>query len=451
MGDDAKGADVEILWSAWTTQLLFLIALAALACLVNRLRVLTAPLLCIVGSVVVSPSLCAELFGRHWLVPVICFFTGSALCFVAFSDGETLDRALTVQEFQSDYDMRELVQCMNQSLSSDSLLMADMTMTAKTRLISPNVHVGNHPQYESKTSRHKNRIYYRTFTCASPETVHSLLVQYNVTHVLLNANACKARIGKLDAFHDKPDQCGKVDAARLQQRSFCWGGWLSSSPGLFELAFRNPIYTILRVGNATKGSARKGRATKDFVDPSTWRPWLAGLKGRAAARAIARSAADWPKKYGGWDVAELMQSRAEELSPKDPIVILQRGQMQALQGDKTAAYKTMSRAAKAAAETKALYRVYQAWKSMLGDQQDIPRVKKLAKALKPQLEASRNAFDLCDLAAWMKEWGEPALASELWKGAKNASRYDECVREEWAKFEGRPLTQMEIRRAFLGL
>lgn len=146
-----------------------------------------------------------------------------------------------------------------------------------------------------------------------------------------------------------------------------------------------------------------------------------------------------------------MLSHAEDLSAKDPIVIVQRGEMQALRGDKAAAFKSMSRAAKAAGDTKALYRVYLAWKNMLSERQDLETLKRLVKLLRPQFEASRNAWDLCDLATWLKEWGDRSLSSELWKAAKNASRYDECVREDCEHWEGRALTRTETRRAFLGL
>merc|ERR1712107_414567 len=69
----------------------------------------------------------------------------------------------------------------NRTLTDRALVMADMTMAAKFRMISPTIKVANHPQYESVTSRKRNRDYYRTFTCATPSKVHQVLSQYGVT------------------------------------------------------------------------------------------------------------------------------------------------------------------------------------------------------------------------------------------------------------------------------
>uniref|UniRef100_A0A7S0FKZ6 Uncharacterized protein n=1 Tax=Pyrodinium bahamense TaxID=73915 RepID=A0A7S0FKZ6_9DINO len=329
-------------------------------------------------------------------------------------------------------------------------------MAAKFRMISPTVKVGNHPQYESITSRQRNRAYYRTFTCASPQTVHEVLSQYGVTHILLNANACRARIGKLDAFHDAADHCGKASIAELRGRTFCWAGFLAQPPGLFELAFRNAVYTVLQLGNAPAG-ARSGKRppTKDITSVSTWRPWLAGLKDASAARGLARAAARWPRAYGGMDVAEAMQRRAEELAPEDPIVVLERGELQLHTGDARKAHESMAKAASLAkkASLEDLHLVYTVWKEVLIKQRGNARetVKKLARSLRGHLEASFNAFDLCDLAGWLQDLGERSLASELWAAAKNISRYDQCVREDWARWEGKELTKSDLWKAFLRL
>merc|ERR1712087_382012 len=143
--------------------------------------------------------------------------------------------------------------------------------------------------------------------------------------VLLNTNACRARMGKLDAFHEDPDKCGKVSQEVLRKKTFCWGGFLADSSSQFELVFRNPIYTVLRL---TGAAASQGRSRKvDFDSSSTWNHWLEGVQGQSAARALARAAGRWPKSYGGFDVAQVMQAKAEKLAPQDPIVLLQRGEL----------------------------------------------------------------------------------------------------------------------------
>jgi len=454
-------ADSQAYWSAWIAELLFLIALIMLAALVNRLRVLAAPILCLVGSLAASPRLWGEALCHRWPLTLLAHILGLVLLAAPPQLSGAVERMRQVGEMQVDNDMYELVQWANQSLPAGTLFMADMTMAAKFRMISPGVRVGNHPQYESLTSRQRNRAYYRTFTCASPVRVHEVLSQYGVTHVLLNANACRARIGKLDPFHEDADKCGQVPAAKLRQKTFCWAGFLSAPPGLFDLAFRNAVYTVLRLGNASDSRGKRSQA-KDIASVSTWRPWLAGLKDGLAARGLAHAAARWPQTFGGFDVAEAMQRRAEELAPEDPLVVLQRGELQLLAKDARAAHESMARAAKLAgkeardrgtASLEDLYRVYSVWKELLIKQRDGARehVRRLAKSLRGHLEAAHNAFDLCDLAGWLHDLGDKSLARELWVAAKGASRYDQCVREDWARWEGQEPSQKDLWRAFLRL
>jgi len=460
--DLTSDQEYAICWGSWATETLFVAALVILACLVNRLRVLAAPVLCILGSMVASPLLWAEVVyrgrGSSWLAH------GLALPLLAmpFYGTGILERPLKVQDFSADPDMRELVIWANNTLSEDTLLMADMTLSAKLRLISPKIRVGNHPQYESATSRQRNRDYYRTFSCAPPQSVHEVLSHYGVTHVLLNANACRSRMGKLDPFHDEADHCGNAPKQTLQVQgmTFCWGGFLSQGPGLFELAFRNPIYTVLRLsrpGMATSASGsgeRPSRSITNIASTAVWRPWLVGLRGRAVARAIARAASDWPKKYGGFEVAELMQKKAEALLPGDAIVSLQRAQLHMSRGDEQAAHKGMLHAAEAAqvaGKPKVLFQVFLRWKKLLSQHGSLSMVKHIAKYLQPFLVATRDAWELCDLSSWIAEMGDQSYAAELWEAAKNASLYDGCVREDWSRWEGRALTTVDTWKLFLGI
>merc|ERR1712216_359051 len=101
---------LHIPWASWVAQFLFLIALALLALLVNRLRVITAPFLCVLGAMVASPLLWKEAFGRHWFFHLVSCVVGAGFMVLPFYGTEVIDRALHVREFQADYDMRELVQ-----------------------------------------------------------------------------------------------------------------------------------------------------------------------------------------------------------------------------------------------------------------------------------------------------------------------------------------------------
>merc|ERR1711920_879771 len=98
-----------------------------------------------------------------------------------------------------------------------------------------------------------------------------------------------------DDFHETEDKCGTLSQDAIKKKTFCWAGFLSDSSGLFELAFRNPIYTVLKIRKSgSKASAAKS-AGVDMSSVSTWRPWLESVKGRGAARALSRAAARWPK------------------------------------------------------------------------------------------------------------------------------------------------------------
>jgi len=457
----AAAAEERAPWSAWVAQLLFLVALLLLAGLVNRLRVVAAPALCIVGSLAASPLLWAEAAGRGRATWSLAHALGVALVVAPPHFSGAAYRVLEVGEMLVDEDMYELVRWVNESLPAGALFAADMTMAAKFRMISPTVRVANHPQYESVTSRQRNRAYYRTFTCASPGRVHKVLSRYGVTHVLLNANACRARMGKLDAFVHSADQCGQLPNAELQQKTFCWGGFLSQQPGVFEMVFRNPIYTVLRLGDPTAGRG-SARSATGMASSSTWRPWLAGTGDFLAARALARAAASWPQKYGGFEVAEVMLDRANELAGDDPIVVLQRGKLQTLRGDEKGAYDSMAEAAKRAGKAarssgasrpEDMFQVYHAWKKALmnrGAKRGLATLQRLARSLRPHLERTSDAFNLCDLAGWLKDWGDMAQGAEFWAAAKAVSLYDSCVREDWASWEGRELTTKDTWRAFLG-
>ncbi|CAE8622426.1 unnamed protein product [Polarella glacialis] len=465
--------------SAWLVQVLFLSALLLLAGLVSRLRVLAAPALCLVGSLSASPDLWAAALGvgarRSWAALLLGNSLGLVLLCTPFMSGfripgpsSPVQRAQQVGEVAADLDMRELVEWANESLPSGSLVMADMTLAAKLRMISPTISVGNHPQYESQTSRQRNRDYYRTFTCAAPSTVHEVLSKYGVTHVLLNANACRARMGKLDAFHERQDRCGQLSQAELQQRTFCWGGFLTSPPesdgnALFELAFRNPVYTVLRLGpsRATWASEKKRRRrgpSAQWTAAASWRDWLKGLRGLKAARGLARAGATWPKRHGGsseaLEVAEAFLQAAERLAPGDPMVDLQRAEMQQMSGDAKHAFDGMLDAAQRAEglDPAALNQVFQALKRPLneqGPQASLARLKKLVAALVPHWEATHNAFELCDVASWLKDWGDQKLSRKLWAAAKRIDGYDACVREDWSKWEGKEMLSHETWRAFL--
>merc|ERR1712099_81422 len=92
------------------------------------------------------------------------------------------------------------------------------------------------------------------------------------------------------------------------------------------------------------------------------------------------------------------------------------------------------------AEPEDLHSIYMVWKDILmkqGKGSSLARVKRLAKSLRAHYEATYNAFDLCDIAGWLHDWGEKPYAAGLWEAAKNVSKYDQCVREDWAKWEGR--------------
>ncbi|CAJ1382705.1 unnamed protein product [Effrenium voratum] len=147
-------------------QIFFTLALCLVALLVSRLRVLAAPALCLAASLCASPDLLGGL-GR----PGVVLAHGIGLLLLSPLQGGVVSRAQQVSAIQDDLDMRELVEWANATLGREVILLADMTMAAKLRMISPHLRVGNHPQYESLTSRQRNRDYYRTFSCASPARV----------------------------------------------------------------------------------------------------------------------------------------------------------------------------------------------------------------------------------------------------------------------------------------
>eukprot|EP00929_Paragymnodinium_shiwhaense_P094873 TRINITY_DN55705_c0_g1_i1.p1 TRINITY_DN55705_c0_g1~~TRINITY_DN55705_c0_g1_i1.p1 ORF type:complete len:909 (-),score=199.11 TRINITY_DN55705_c0_g1_i1:41-2767(-) len=443
-------------WAAWAVQLLFAVALVLLACLVNRLRVLAAPALAIVASLAGSPELWREAIVRWRGIAAVAHLASLALVVWPLYYSETIDRAVQVGQFNWDKDMRELVDWANETMPSGSFFMADMTMAAKFRLINPQISVVNHPQYESKTSRKRNRDYYITFTCASPEKVHQVLSQYNVTYVLLNANACRARIGKLDAFHGEAEKCGAASAQELQARTFCYGGFLRQKTSLFKLEFRNPVYTVLRLQDASTATTPwKGQETPRIGSAATWKPWLKGLHGKGAARAIARAAVDWPRRYGGRDVSEAMLKKAEDLAPDDPLVRLQKGLL-VKDSSPSQAETFFGEAAKLSADVDAptqIFEVFVAWKDLLASKKsNMKKVETLSRQMLPHLVATRNAFDMCDVASILQGWGSrDRITSELWSAAKNASKYDSCVREDWKNWEGHELSVSDTRRIFLGL
>jgi len=452
-------------WSAWTAQVMFLIALVLLAVLVNRLRVLAAPILCLVGSLLASPSLLSEAVCRHWSACWIARVLGLVLTVAPIYTTGVPERVLQVGMMEPDGDMHELVQWANRSLGSEAIVMADMTLAAKLRMISPALRVANHPQYESVSSRARNRAYYLTFTCAAPERVYAALAKYGTTHVVLNANACRSRIATQDPFHAEADRCkGNKDDAEVHRKTFCWAGFLAK-PGLFTLAFRSAIYTVLRLGNSTDatsdGATGKRAPGADINSVGTWRPWLGAFSDAAGARGLAIAAGRWQKMYGGFGVAQAMLQKAEGLLPEDPIVVLQRGQLQRIQRDEEAAYRSMEQAARLAgkeaqaagkATPEDLHVVYTIWRELLFQQGHSARahVKRIAKSLRHYLVASGNAWDLCDLAGWLQELKEP-FSAELWQAAKNVSMFDSCVREDWSRWEGRKFTNIDTWRAFLGL
>jgi len=452
-------------WSAWTAQVLFLVALALLAALVNRLRVLAAPILCLVGSLLASSSLFSEAVCRHWSVCWLARMLGLALTVAPVYTTGVAERVLQVGEMEIDSDMRELVQWANRSLGSEAIVMADMTLAAKLRMVSPVLRVANHPQYESVSSRARNRAYYLTFTCASPERVHAALAQYGTTHVVLNANACRSRIATMDPFQEEADRCnGHSSDLGVRRKTFCWAGFLAQ-PGLFTLAFRSAIYTVLRLGNgaaAKNGGSSNKRATgADIASIGTWRPWLEGFSDVAGARGLAFAASRWPKMYGGSEVAQAMLQKAEQLLPEDPIVVLQRGQLQLIHQDVEAAYRSMEQAVKLAgkdaqaagkATMEDLHFVYTGWRDLLFKQGHNARgpLRRIAKSLRRYLVASGSAWDLCDMAGWLQDLKEP-YSIEMWQAAKNVSTFDQCVREDWSRWEGRQLTTIDTWRAFFGL
>ncbi|CAE7217113.1 Dpy19l3 [Symbiodinium natans] len=427
--------------AAWILQALFAVALCLLAFLVSRLRVLAAPLLALVGALCASPALLGFAIGRRlWLLPLGL----QALLVVApLWYSNVLDRVKEVGPLGEDGDMRDLVAWANSSLPPSALLLADMTLAAKLRLTCPQIRVGNHPQYESLTSRKRNRDYYRTFTCASPATVHQVIAPYGVTHLVLNANACRARVGKLDAFVDESDRCGAAKGAALLRRSFCSGGFTAGA-GLFEVVYWNAIYIVLRVG------AAGGRKASQPVD-------LLQVTGTLAARGLAQAAYRWK---GGLQASEHQLQRALELAPEDPLVVLAAATASgrpswdelARAADLAAGAPLAERAPRVSENPAALFQVYLSFKGLLNQRgpQAAKRLANLAKALAPYLEATYNSFDLCDIAGWLKDWGETALARKLWRRAAR-DPFDACVREDWEKWEGSPPTTFEIWRAFFRL
>ncbi|CAJ1357802.1 unnamed protein product [Effrenium voratum] len=420
-------------------QIFFTLALCLVALLVSRLRVLAAPALCLAASLCASPDLLGGL-GR----PGVVLAHGIGLLLLSPLQGGVVARAQQVSAIQDDLDMRELVEWANATLGREVILLADMTMAAKLRMISPHLRVGNHPQYESLTSRQRNRDYYRTFSCASPARVFKALRRYNVTHVVLNANACRARMGKLDPFVKKRDRCGDLKGSELQHRSFCWAGFLTEPPGFgpFRLEFRNPVYTVLSLNEHYSSLASRKEVA--------WEPWLEGVQA-PAARGLARAAASANGLF--LQAAELQLQKAEALAPEDPVVVLSRGRVQQQRGQAEMAFQSMSRAAdlaagislstraSRAADSAALYQVYLLWKNALnerGAQASGKILKNLAKSLLPFFEATHNAWELCDIASWLKDWGDQKVSQKLWEAAKRSDPFDSCVREDWSKWEVQP-------------
>eukprot|EP00439_Symbiodinium_sp_Y106_P072382 s40_g13.t1 len=281
----------------------------------------------------------------------------------------------------------------------------------------------------------------------------SVLSPYGVTHLVLNANACRARVGKLDAFVDEPDRCGGAKGPALLQRSFCSGGFASGAQGLFEVVYWNAIYIVLRVG------ASRGPASKQLD--------LQQLTGTLAARGLAQAAVRW---QGGLQVAEKQRLRAQELAPSDPVVVLAAATAKGRSGfhemahaaDLAAGAPLAQRAPSVAADPAALFQVYLSFKGLLnqGGSQEVKRLANLAKALLPHLEATDNSFDLCDIAGWLKDWGQTSLARKLWRRASR-DRFDACVREDWENLStlalylllscgGRTLVRVESGRSGAG-
>lgn len=468
--------------------LLFMSALSLVYCsltaLVWRLRVLSLPLLAVVGAQLISPRLwtclcpCCSTSRRRgvalpssirslrWALGLACLALSS--CYLGHlntfydqglnPDTEREDRRAQFKIY------RWIQKHVDPGPAGDRLVIAgDATTLASARLALPNAAVVAHPHYEHPRARQRFRDAKEYFLACGPSLdAHKYARRLGVTHLILDlTRLAPQQAVSLSRFYKKSRRCSDKMGADLLGMGRTLFQIVMDDGQLFQPLHVAGAYILVKVlpQPSRHAEAQRQRAAVDPGSPESWRPLLDRCpkieKEESCVEDLGlfvRVVAD-PMRQHGW-----VRAFAQDAVQRYPNSALLHALLGRTFDYDLSDFNEAARHYRRATELKPSSQQY--WSALGGllvqvwGQKSADEVREVLEQTAPLILGSTagpgvrdiGAQRLCQAATWSKTLGlKSRWEGAFWQTARLRARFG-CVLEQWANMEGspRPWPQMAL-------
>jgi len=438
--------------------------LAALGCFIDRLRVLGAPLICVLAAVAFAPQPLEAAFGpgagrgTGWWGPRCRGCVWHTLTFAAvlaqFAQlallaskmpflGERSD-AVHQESFWHEAETGELCDWMNRHEPAKVTIMTSMSLAGQMRAVTPFRFV-IHPQFESLSLRERVQETYKFYQCTDPGEFLSTMQKFGATVFIIEYKRCDFSPFVLDQFPEvNCDREAKAPFVRAAEWKELFCVRLHTSP-YFKMVFGNAGYGVFHIRKRAAVDKALKPTAASIEHIAAWRPMLERClreDPEVCGGRIAELASVFHEKLKQPKVANVLFSWVRDATPNDGIAQYMLGRHMDYQVKRPAdATKHYRRAYELVPNNAFIVREYLMWLDVeLNDNRTLERL------LRTRRFTDGGRLSLLDLqdASLACEASVAALellrdfdwAMDLWTFATTEGAASSCVENNWPIFSG---------------
>ncbi|XP_023338051.1 probable C-mannosyltransferase DPY19L1 [Eurytemora carolleeae] len=223
------------------------VAYAALAIMIMRLKLFLTPQLCILSSLLASPTLissalptCSKLNSRELQTGFIVVLLAS----MGVKGAQNIKEQWNIIGEYSDPQLEEMFEWIMKNTPTNAVFAGPMPTMANL-LLSTERPIVNHPHYEDVGSRERTKTVYSVFSRKEVEEVYKLLEDIKVDYLVLARSWCLSIERGGCAI---PELWDLEDIQNIQRPAVCPVLWKDGKP--FKKVFQNQDYKILQIRRA---------------------------------------------------------------------------------------------------------------------------------------------------------------------------------------------------------
>ncbi|KAL5257375.1 hypothetical protein ACHWQZ_G012346 [Mnemiopsis leidyi] len=235
--DQSGSKEESVSEHSYLTYLVFqFVCYLGMAVIIMRLKLFMTPHMCLLASLVANNFVLPQNEKSRY---VIVFLLLGAMSIFGYSNIQ--DQLSRQGEFNNPQ-QEKLFDWISRKTAPQAVFAGPMPLTANLRL-STGRYIVNHPHYEDAGMRDRTYLVYQLFSRAPGERVHNSLKSLGVQYAVLDKYWCMKNRPKTGCAI--PELWDFVDPENSGKNTFCEE--VSSYRHLFDLAYSNPQYRVLKV------------------------------------------------------------------------------------------------------------------------------------------------------------------------------------------------------------